>query len=85
MNMDENTESLLVRLIKVELDSGEIEVLATNLFDKITFPVKEFKDLYIMRWQVEEAYKLLKLRLDLDSFQAKPQDPLGKTFMRKFL
>lgn len=83
MGMDEETKPLQVRLVKVELDNGEIEVLATNLLDKSTYPAEIFKDLYILRWPVEEAYKLLKLRLDLESFSGKTARSIRQDFYAK--
>ena len=43
-------EPIRVRLIRVELPSGEIEVLATSLLDKINFPYSVFQALYHHRW-----------------------------------
>jgi len=83
MGMDQETKPFKVRLVKVYLDSGEIEILATNLFDSTAFPVAVFKELYFMRWQVEEAYKLLKLRLDLESFSGRTARSIQQDFHAK--
>lgn len=83
IGMDENTNPLEVRLVKVELDNGEVEVLATNLFDQSSYPAEIFKNLYILRWPVEEAYKLLKLRLDLESFSGKTARSIRQDFHAK--
>ena len=48
---------LTVRLIRVELDTGEIEVLITSLLDCVLYPVSAFKELYHCRWPVEEDSK----------------------------
>jgi hypothetical protein len=50
-----------VRLIRVVLDDGTIEVLATNLFDQQKYPCDEFKALYFMRWGIETRLALLKI------------------------
>ena len=44
---------LRLRLIRVELESGEIEVLITSLTDEQKFPYEIFMDLYHKRWLVE--------------------------------
>lgn len=63
-----STEPLTVRLIRVELDTGEFEVLATSLLDSEHYPVAVFKELYHQRWPVEEDYKVLKSRIEIENF-----------------
>lgn len=62
-----STAPLAVRLIRVDLP-GEIEVLATSLLDKTTYPVAVFKDLYHHRWPAEEGYKAMKCRIEVENF-----------------
>lgn len=57
-----------IRLIRVELSSGEIEVLATSLLDRIRFPASLFQALYHNRWPVEEDYKMMKSRLEVENW-----------------
>ena len=85
MGMSRDTQPLKVRLLRVVLDDGEIEVLATNLFDEQTYPSHIFKALYYKRWQVEEAYKLLKLRINLEAFSAKTAQGVRQDFQAKVL
>lgn len=59
---------LTVRLIRVELDTGEIEVLVTSLLDGLGYPVSVFKELYHCRWPVEEDYKALKSRVEVENW-----------------
>ena len=49
-------ETVKVRLIRVVLPTGEIEVIATNLYDSQMYPSKIFKELYFMRWGVEVEF-----------------------------
>ncbi|NRS90585.1 hypothetical protein HNQ02_003530, partial [Flavobacterium sp. 7E] len=41
--------SLKVRLIRIVLSNGEIEVLMTSLLDSQTFPANMFKELFFLR------------------------------------
>ena len=50
-------EPLPLRLIRVQLKGGEIEVLATSLLNEAAYPSTWFKHLYHLRWGVEEGYK----------------------------
>lgn len=63
-----STESLTVRLIRVELNTGEVEVLVTSLLDSQLYPVTVFKELYHQRWPVEEDYKVVKSRIEVENF-----------------
>jgi hypothetical protein len=76
---------IMVRLIRVELDSGEIEVLATSLVDTIVYPATLFKELYHQRWPVEEDYKVMKSRVEVENYSGKSvlavyQDFYAKVF-----
>jgi hypothetical protein len=57
-----------IRLIRVKLSTGKIEVLMTNLWEEEGFEHKEFKDLYAKRWGVETNIGFQKNILQLESF-----------------
>jgi hypothetical protein len=61
-------QSLGLRLVKVRLPNGTIEVLATALLDIQRYPASSFGPLYGKRWAIEEAFKTLKHRLHLEGF-----------------
>lgn len=72
-----------VRLIRHIAPNGHVRVLMTNLFDVGRFPARQFGDLYHQRWRIEEAFKRLKHRLNLEhvsglSQQAVVQDVAAK-------
>lgn len=64
-------DEITVRLIKVVLDTGEIEILMTSLLDQQRYPTEIFKALYGRRWGVETYYDIIKERLDLENFTGK--------------
>lgn len=57
-----------VRFVRVQLDTGENEILVTNLLSETDFPTKDFKELYWKRWGVETFYGVGKTRLCLENF-----------------
>jgi len=61
-------ESIKVRFVKVILDDGEIEVLATSVLDKNILKTEDFKELYFKRWKIETYYEIMKNRLSLENF-----------------
>ena len=69
-----------VRLIRVELDNGEIEVLATNLYDSIKYPTSQFKALYFMRWGVETSINYLKNIYQVELFSGYSIEAIKQDF-----
>lgn len=72
-----------VRLVRHVASTGKVRVLMTNLLDTERFPASLFGDLYHQRWRIEEAFKRLKHRLNLEhvsglSQQAAMQDLAAK-------
>jgi hypothetical protein len=56
-----------VRLVRVKLSSGKIEVLMTNLWEEEGYATNEFAPLYAMRWGVESNIDFQKNILQLES------------------
>lgn len=65
------TTPLRVRLIRVELPTGEVEVLCTSLLDGDAYAADEFQQLYHCRWPVEEKIKRDKWRAEIENFSGK--------------
>ncbi len=79
------TTALTLRLVRIELDNGEVEVLITNLIDEQIFPAKEFKALYHLRWGIEENYKRLKQWVEIENFSGKSALSVKQDFYAKVL
>jgi hypothetical protein len=60
-----------VRLIRVQLESGETEILLSSLTDEKAFSVADFKELYGYRWPIEESYKSFKHKVCIENFSGK--------------
>lgn len=73
------------RLVLVELENGEKEVLCTSLADSAKYPRELFQELYHCRWGIEEDYKLLKDRLELEDFSGKTAKAVRQDFHAKIL
>ena len=61
------SDPIPIRVIRVELDSGITEYLATNVMDTDITP-DMFKHLYFLRWKIESKYNELKNRLEMEEF-----------------
>jgi len=73
------------RLVRIDLPDGEIEVLCTSLLDTRKYHYDQFGALYQTRWNVEEAYKLLKSRAELEAFSGKTARSVYQDFHAKVL
>ena len=79
------SEPQQVRLIRHIAPSGEIRILMTNLFDAVKFPASQFADLYHHRWRIEEAFKRLKHRLNLEHVSGLSQHAVAQDVAAKVL
>lgn len=74
------------RLIRIDLADGTTEILCTSLIDTEKYKWEDFEELYHFRWGIEEGYKLLKARVEIEAFSGKTslsvkQDFHSKIFM----
>ena len=76
-------QTITCRLIKIELETGEKEILCTSLTDMEKYEYAEFDSLYHYRWNEEEAYKLLKSRIELENFSGKTAIAVRQDFFAK--
>lgn len=60
-------KEIKIRVINVELKTGEIEKLVTNIYDE-SFTPSNFKELYFKRWGIETRYDFLKNKLEIENF-----------------
>ncbi len=83
---------ITLRLVRVELDEAQskhqkeqYEILITSLLDRQQYPVDEFGSLYHLRWGVEEGYKQLKLRSELESWSGRTVESIYQDVHAKVL
>jgi hypothetical protein len=71
------------RLTKIELESGEIEILLTSLVNEDIYSVEDTKQLYGLRWPIEESYKSFKHKVCIENFSGKTQKNVLQDFYVK--
>ena len=84
-----DTTSLKLRLVRVE-NNESVAVLATSLIDTQQYPLDIFNELYHDRWPIEEDYKAIKCRMELENFTGKSalsvyQDFHAKVFAKNLV
>ncbi len=60
--------TIKVRMVKVLLSSGEVEILLTNLYDQNLYTNEDLKYLYGLRWGIETTYGKQKNQLQMEQF-----------------
>lgn len=73
-------EPFNLRLVKVFLDNGQIEVLATSLLVEDKYPISIFKELYFKRWGIEVNYDHLKNHVEIGNFTGKSAIAIQQDF-----
>jgi len=74
------------RMVKVQAESGEEQILCTSLLDPVKYKLQELAELYCIRWGIEEGYKMYKARVQVEAFSGKTatavkQDIYAKAMM----
>ena len=70
LTMEYQKKCYKVRVVKLELPTGETETLLTNLGRK-SFKKSEFMSLYFKRWPIETKYNTLKNKLEIENFSGR--------------
>jgi hypothetical protein len=68
-----------LRVLKIRLNTGEMETLLTNLSQK-QLPIREAGALYFKRWCVETGYDALKSKLQMENFSGKTKIAVEQDF-----
>ena len=77
--LQEKIEGL--RLVKIPLGKdGNFEVLVTNLTDRNLYPIGQLKELYHLRWSVEECYKRIKQVSQMEYFSGRTVHAIEQDF-----
>ena len=69
-----------IRLLRVQLPKGQVEILMTSLLDNTKYPAILFKKLYFKRWGVETFYDELKNKLKLEHFSGYSNQSIQQDF-----
>jgi hypothetical protein len=82
-------QPLKLRLLRIH-NGPDVQILITTLIDTQLYPIDIFNDLYHIRWPVEEDYKAIKCRMELENFTGKSvlsvyQDFHAKVFAKNMV
>lgn len=75
-----STDPLTVRLVRVILENGVVEILMTSLLDTDQFPSELFGPLYHERWGIELNFNTMKHRLQMENLTGKSVESVYQDF-----
>ena len=79
IELEQGEKKLPLRVLKFRLDSGEEEVLITDLQEK-KISIKAFKALYFKRWPIETKYAQEKNKLEIENFSGRLVEKIRQDF-----
>ncbi len=79
-----NKKHLKLRILTITLENGTTKTLLTNIMDK-KFTIKDFKELYNLRWGIETNYNTMKNRLNIENYTGKRKITIEQDIYSKFL
>lgn len=78
-----SSNTLKCRLTRVELEGGETEILLSSLVNEQTISATDTKELYGLRWNIEEAYKTFKHKVCIENFSGLSAESVLQDFYVK--
>lgn len=76
------TAKISVRAVKITLKNGTTEILLTSLIQH-SVTIDDLKNLYQLRWPIEEKYKVYKSRVLIERFSGKSAESVYQDFYAK--
>lgn len=76
----QNYQPIKLRVSKIKLPSGEMEILVSSLYDMDTYSINDIKELYRLRWGIEEGFKKLKPKMKLEQFGCRKPEGIFQEF-----
>ena len=81
-NYAKKQQKLKLRIINITLPTGEIETLATNLFDE-SMTIQDFKTIYNKRWTIETNYDIEKQTRNRKFLRSKKNNHRTRLLLRR--
>jgi hypothetical protein len=70
-NGDPAPEPIQLRVVKMKTKGRKTALFVTSLTDRAKYPLRSLRELYHLRWEEEEFYKLIKELLEAENFRGK--------------
>lgn len=80
-----HSETIILRIIKIELPKGTTEYLITSLIDKEVFEIEDFKCIYNYRWNEETYFDFQKNVMHIEDFSGKTVESIKQDYYSRIL
>lgn len=84
LKMIKNQTHLKIRITKVKLETGQTEILISNIPQK-EFTSNDLKKLYALRWKIETVYDFLKNVVNIENFTGRSKIIIEQDFYSKIV
>lgn len=74
-----------LRVVNMRTKGSKTALFITTLTDKTAYPVGTLRELYHLRWEEEEFYKLIKELLEAENFRGKSRQLIDQEVMAIYL
>ena len=74
-----------LRVVKMRTKGSKTALFITTLTDRTAYPVRVLRELYHLRWEEEEFYKLIKELLEAENFRGKSRQFIDQEVMAIYL
>jgi hypothetical protein len=78
-------EPIRLRVVKVKTKGNKTALFITTLTNKGEYPASALRELYHLRWEEEEFYKLIKELLEAENFRGKSRQFIDQEVMAIYL
>lgn len=82
-DLDITEQTIKCRVSIIKLENGTEEYLLTSFADQKNISMEDLKELYFLRWRIEENYRKLKHKVCLENFSGKSVESLYQDFYAK--
>lgn len=80
----EKKEPIKIRIVKIKLENGMLEILATNL-EKEEFSSEDVKEIYNLRWGIETMYHTVKESLKIGAISSSKKTIVEQEILSQML
>lgn len=74
-----------LRVVKMRTKGSKTALFITTLTDTTAYPVRVLRELYHLRWEEEEFYKLIKELMEAENFRGKSRQFIDQEVMAMYL
>ncbi|MBU3131942.1 IS4 family transposase [Clostridium gasigenes] len=78
-------KKIKIRMVKITLSTGKVECLLTNLYDNDEFSTEEIGQLYYKRWGIEQAFDVIKNKLNIENISGQKKLIVEQDFYAQML